>query len=38
MDLTVKEGYLITFCMKLIVISHNNYYSQFYHLSCEMEP
>jgi hypothetical protein len=31
MDLTVKVGYLIKFCMKLIaVISHDNYYSQFY--------
>jgi hypothetical protein len=27
MDLTVKEGYLIKLCMKLIaVISHDNYY------------
>jgi hypothetical protein len=37
MDLTVKVGYLIKFCMKLIaVISHDNYYSQFYHPSCEL--
>jgi hypothetical protein len=29
MDLTVKVGYLIKCCMKLIaVISHDNYYSQ----------
>jgi hypothetical protein len=36
MDLTVKEEYLIKYCMKLIaVISHDNYYSQFYHPSCE---
>jgi hypothetical protein len=32
MNLTVKEGYLIKFCMKLItMISHDNYHSQFYH-------
>jgi hypothetical protein len=37
MDLTVKKGYLIKFCMKLIaVISHDNYYIQFYPLSCEL--
>jgi hypothetical protein len=36
MDLTLK-GYLITFCFKLIaVISHGNYYGQFYHLSCKL--
>jgi hypothetical protein len=30
MDLTLREGYLITFCVKLIaVISHDYYYSQF---------
>jgi hypothetical protein len=33
----MKEGYLIKFCMKLIAeISHNKYYSQFYHLTCEL--
>jgi hypothetical protein len=32
MDLTLREGYWIEFCMKFIaVISHDNYYSQFYH-------
>jgi hypothetical protein len=31
MDLTLREGYWIKFCMKLIaVISHDNYYGQFY--------
>jgi hypothetical protein len=30
MDLTLREGYWITFCMKVIaVISHDNYYCQF---------
>jgi hypothetical protein len=30
MDLTLREGYLLKFCMKLTtVISHDNYYSQF---------
>jgi hypothetical protein len=37
MDITLREEYWIKFCMKLIaVISHNNYYSQFYHPSCEL--
>jgi predicted RNA-binding Zn-ribbon protein involved in translation (DUF1610 family) len=37
MDLTVKGGYLIKLCMHLIaVISHDNYYSQFYCPSCEL--
>jgi hypothetical protein len=36
MDLTMREEYRIKFCMKLIaVISPNNYYSQFYHPSCD---
>jgi hypothetical protein len=31
MDLTLREGYWIQFCIQLIaVISHYNYYSQFY--------
>jgi hypothetical protein len=31
MDLTLREGYWIKFCMKLIaVIPHDNYYGQFY--------
>jgi hypothetical protein len=35
MNLTLREAYWIEFCMKLIkVVSHDNYYSQFYHLSC----
>jgi hypothetical protein len=30
-------GYSIKFCTKLlVVIPHNNYYSQFYHPSCEL--
>jgi hypothetical protein len=33
MDLTLREGYWIKFCMKLIaVISHDNYYSPKYHM------
>jgi hypothetical protein len=37
MDLTLTEGYWITFCMKLTaVISHDNYYSQFYRPSCKL--
>jgi hypothetical protein len=37
MDLIMKDGYLIKYRMKLIaVISHGKYYSQFYHLSCEI--
>jgi hypothetical protein len=36
MNLTLREGYLIKCCVKLItVISHNNYYSQFCHHFCE---
>jgi hypothetical protein len=35
MDLTLRERYWIKFYMKLIgVMSHDNYYSQFYHPSC----
>jgi hypothetical protein len=31
MDLTLREGYKIKLCMKLIaVIFHDNYYNQFY--------
>jgi hypothetical protein len=37
MDLTLRGGYSLTFCIKLIaVISHDNYYSQFYHPFCEL--
>jgi hypothetical protein len=37
MDLTLGKEYWIHFCMKLIgVISHDNYYSQFYHPSIEL--
>jgi hypothetical protein len=37
MDLTLREEYLIEFCMRLIaVISHDNYYNQFCHPSCEL--
>jgi hypothetical protein len=37
MDITLREEYWIKMCMKLIaVISHDNYYSQFYHPSCEL--
>jgi hypothetical protein len=37
MDLTLKEGYWIKFCIKLItVISLDNYYSQFYHPFCKL--
>jgi hypothetical protein len=37
MDLTLREGYWIKFCMKLItLISRDNYYSQFYRNSCKL--
>jgi hypothetical protein len=37
MDLTLREEYWVTFCTKLIeVISHDDYYSQFYRPSCEL--
>jgi hypothetical protein len=37
MDLALREEYSIKFCMNLIaVISHDIYYSQFYHPSCEL--
>jgi hypothetical protein len=33
----LREEYLIEFCMRLIaVISHDNYYNQFCHSSCEL--
>jgi hypothetical protein len=36
-SLTLREEYCIIFCMKLkAVISPDNYYSQFYHPSCEL--
>jgi hypothetical protein len=36
MDLSLREEYWIKFCMKFIaVISHDNYYGQFYDPSCE---
>jgi hypothetical protein len=35
MNLTLREGYWIQFCMKLTaVMSHDNYYSQFWLPSC----
>jgi hypothetical protein len=37
MDLNFSEEYWIKFCIKLIaMISHDNYYSQFYHPSNEL--
>jgi hypothetical protein len=37
MDITLREGYWIKFCMNLIaVISYDNHYSQFYDPSCEL--
>jgi hypothetical protein len=31
MDLTLRDGYSITFCMELTaVMSHHNYYTKFY--------
>jgi hypothetical protein len=37
MDLTSEEEYWIKFCVTLLaVISHDNYYNQFYHPSREL--
>jgi hypothetical protein len=37
MDLTVRKGYWIKVCMKLItMIPHDNYYSQFYDPFCKL--
>jgi hypothetical protein len=37
MDLTLREGYSIKCCMKLVaVIFNDNCYSQFYHSFCEL--
>jgi hypothetical protein len=37
MDLTLRGGYWVKFCMELIaVMSHDNYYSQFCH-PCGLE-